>query len=225
MAVGNFFKGLAKYNPLTGVQYAIGSSLSKKAKSNNQKAMDDAAAASARDFAQVRALTAQRPGFKSSLDSPEFNQYKAFAAGGANPLFDAQRSKVQDAGRRAIEDQDASLGGATANAYSGLAMGGGLSSGARERVGMGGLTENIFAKQKLRQGTSDQLADTGLAEAQARLDAQKGVADAVTRENQSQNEFNMNAYKENLGAETGLIKSQQERELAAKNRKKFLGIF
>jgi hypothetical protein len=195
-------------------------------KIRDQRAKAQAKAASTRDERLIRDLRAQRPTFQSTLTSPEFEQQRAFAFGNEeSPVFAAQRARIQTQGNQALDDLTADQAGQQANAYSQLAMGGGLSSGARERVASQGLESNLFARQRSRAGASDQLSQAGLEEARSRMALQTGIADARAKDLAQQNEFNMNAYQEMLGSETALAKARAERDVAARNRKRVLGIF
>jgi hypothetical protein len=223
--LGTVAKGLAKATPI-GLAVQGGKAIARGRKARDQRAIQQANAQSSRDERLIRDLRSQRPTFQSTLTSPEFEQQRAFAfSNQESPVFAAQRARIETQGRQALDDLSADQAGQQANAYSQLAMGGGLSSGARERVASQGLESNLAARQRARSGTSDQLAQAGLEEARQRMALQTGIADARAKDIAQQNEFNMNAYQEMLGSETALAKARSERDIAAKNRKRFLGIF
>jgi len=180
-----------------------------------EQAKKDAIAAAE---APVRKLLAEAPKYQSTLNTPEFERLRAEAFGtGPLAAYEAARQQARLQSQRAIEDQSREGASAVQNAYSQLAMGGGLSSGARERIASGGGRQSIFARQGLRGTEMTSLADLGTKEAAERMAGQKSITDALTAEKQRQNDFAQKSYELRAQVEGGLAKSQAERQIAETN--------
>lgn len=166
----------------------------------------------------IRKLLQQAPKYQSTLGTPEFERLRAEAFGtGPLAAYEAARQQARLQAQRAIENQSAEGASAVQNAYSQLAMGGGLSSGARERVASGGTRSSILARQGLRGTEMSAMADLGTKEASERISGQKSITDALTAEKQRQNEFAQKNYELKAQVEGGLAKSRAERQIAESN--------
>lgn len=166
----------------------------------------------------IRKLLQQAPKYQSTLGTPEFERLRAEAFGtGPLAAYEAARQQARLQSQRAIENQSTEGASAVQNAYSQLAMGGGLSSGARERIASGGGRQSILARQGLRSTEMNSLADLGTKEAAERISGQKSVTDALTAEKQRQNEFAQKNYELKAQVEGGLAKSRAERQIAESN--------
>lgn len=158
------------------------------------------------------------PKYTDSLRSRDFQNLKSQAFGlGPLEQFEIQRGTLRDAFGRSMEGQDATLNQAINNAYSQLAMGGGLSGGQRERIAIGGATDNLRAKQGLRQNQTQSLRDIGMAEAAEKLGLQKTVLDAETQENMRKQQMEMDQWKLRAETQAGIQKSETDRAIAASN--------
>lgn len=164
---------------------------------------------------KVRDILAKAPQYSNSLDFSEFNNLKNQAFG-SGPLdaFERQRQLEKTEAQRALENQTSEGASQVQNAYSQLAQGG-LSSGARERVGMGGAQSNIFARQGLRNQDILSNLDINAREGTARSSMQDQITKAITAENNRKADAEMNAYKLKAETEAGLAKATAERAAAA----------
>lgn len=199
-----------------------------------QQASDDAAL---RGF--LKQYTTQDLG--NTLGSDEFRRMREFAFSGAeDPVFAAQRAAAGTAaeaqrGRTradalaALQAQDRSLAGQTANAYSQLAMGGGLSSGSRERIASGAANQNLLARQGLRGeemrgltsiGTAEQgaLGELGVAEAKARQEQQARITDALAKEEARKVQLRQDILNKKLETEGALLKAKRETAISEQNK-------
>lgn len=195
------------------------------------------------DDASVKALLRQytRQDLGNTLGSDEFRKMREFAFSGAeDPVFAAQRASAGQAAEAqrartradalaALQGQDRSLAGQTANAYSQLAMGGGLSSGSRERVAAGAANQNLMARQNLRGeemrgltsiGTAEQgaLGELGVAEAKARQDQQARITDALAKEEARKVQLRQDILGKKLETEGALLKAKREMAIAEQNK-------
>lgn len=166
----------------------------------------------------VRRLLAEAPQYQSTLETPEFERLRGEAFGeGPLSVYEAARKQARLQSQRAIEDQSREGASAVQNAYSQLAMGGGLSSGARERIASGGGRQSILARQGLRGTEMTSLADIGTKEAAEKLAGQKSITDALTAERQRKNDFAQKNYELRAQVEGGLAKSAAEKQIAETN--------
>lgn len=192
---------------------------SSKKLSKTDQALADVAAGYESDRSSLMGLLRGLPQYKSSFGS-EFEQLRGQAFGqGPLDLYEKQREASRMEQMRALEGQSASQAGQIANAYSQLGMGGGLSSGARERIASGGATSGLFDRQRLRAQGMQNLAGIGTAEAGARMDMQRQVADAITAENQRKQQFEFDRAREIAQAQAGLLKGRREQEIAIRSKK------
>ncbi len=181
----------------------------------------------------------QDPG--NTIGSAEFGKIRDFAFSNAeDPVFaaqrgaagtaaEAQRARTRADALAALQGQDRSLAGQTANAYSQLAMGGGLSSGSRERIAAGAANQNLMARQNLRGeemrgltsiGTAEQgaLGELGVAEAKARQDAQMRVTDALAKEEARRVQLRQDILGKKLETEGALLKAKRETAISEQNK-------
>jgi hypothetical protein len=166
----------------------------------------------------IEATIAERPDRIDTTASDEFQKMREMAFGGAeNPYYAAQRAKAGLDQGFAIDDLSASSLGAQQNAYSQLAQSGGLSGGARERIGADSIASAMKGRQGLRAQGMKNLADIGIAEEGTRATQQTGVTDALMKETGAQNAYNTDVYNQNNQFRMSQLKSEQERAIAAKN--------
>jgi hypothetical protein len=195
------------------------------------------------DDAAVQSLLGQyvNQDLGNTLGSAEFGKIRQFAFSGTeDPVFaaqrgaagtaaEAQRARTRADALAALQGQDRSLAGQTANAYSQLAMGGGLSSGSRERIAAGAANQNLMARQNLRGeemrgltsiGTAEQgaLGELGVAEAKARQDAQMRVTDALAKEEARRVQLRQDILGKKLETEGALLKAKRETAISEQNK-------
>jgi len=172
------------------------------------------------DSANIMGLLRGLPQYKSSLATPEFEQLKSQAFGtGPLDLYERQREAQGMQLQRGIEGQTAAQQGQLANAYSQLAMGGGLSSGARERIGLGGVQQGLLDRQRLRAQNMSDLSNLGISEAGTRMDMQRSITDQLTGERSRQQQFEMDRARQIAEAQAGLLKGRREQEAAIFSKK------
>jgi hypothetical protein len=128
-------------------------------KTEGDKAREAAAASEADYAAKARELLKGLPGYETTLKGPEWEQYYGEAMGtGPLAAYEAMRKqeearKLAEEGRlgMALQDElqnvDVNQSNQLANAYSNLAMTGGLRGGARERIGAGSLEQAMAQRQ------------------------------------------------------------------------------
>lgn len=210
---GGMQQGSAESNPFTVVQQnpytadiaGLNKKIKKAAGINSERQL-------------IEDTIAERPDHISTTASDEFQKMRDMAfGGGENPYFAAQRAKAGLDQGFAIDDLSASSQGAMQNAYSQLAQSGGLSSGARERIGADSMVAAMKGRQGLRAQGMKNLADIGIAEEGTRAQQQAGVTDAIGKEAGAQNAYNSDAYNQNNTFRMSQLKSEQERAIAAKN--------
>lgn len=166
----------------------------------------------------------QLPGYEDSLlGNKEFQGLQEFAAGGKSALFDSQRERIGLETQSNLEEADRLAAGAQENAYNQLAQGGGLSSGSRERVAQSGLESRLLGRQGTRATGQKLLTDLGVAEAQARMEAQKGVASTLQQEAQRRQQFMQDQAKMRVDATLAQQKAASERQITAANQGCFIG--
>lgn len=161
-------------------------------------------------------LSAQRPGYSFAYGSPEFQSLRSqLSSGGPLETFEKARGLLDLKSRQNIDRQTADLAGQQAGAYSQLAMGGGLSSGARERIAQGGLLGNIQARQALRGETQSQYADLAGREAQEKLALQQQIANIAAQEEQRRQQMEMERWKTEMETRAAIEKSRQQAQATA----------
>lgn len=155
---------------------------------------------------EIQGVQMNLPEYENALDYKEFNTLRdqAFSddpIAQYEILRDKLHSGEQDGMTRIdqslqdeLETADVMGAGQLQNAYNSMAMGGGLSSGARERLQAGSLEERLRARQgqRLQSGrerfelgaqTRQNLFDVGANEAGYRGDLQKQVTEGIGQEN------------------------------------------
>jgi len=168
-------------------------------------------------MANLKDILAQNPEYQSILSSPEQDQMKKYAFGTDQS---AQFKKAQELlglnTQQGLEDQAQAGAGQAANAYSQLAMGGGLSSGARERVGQGVADANLLASQGVRRQGQQGLLDLSKTEEQQRAQRQGEIANAQQADVRGKNEAAQSAFQNKLLG-TQAIESGRETAYAGSN--------
>lgn len=157
-------------------------------------------------------LLAQNPEYISELSSPEAQQMKKYAFGtDQSEQFKKAQELLALQQQQALEDQATAAGGQQANAYSQLAMGGGLSSGARERVAAGLGDQNLLASQGIRRQGQTGLLDLSKTEEAQRAQRQGEILSAQQKDIAGKNAANQAAYQNKLQGQMALeaAKSQE----------------
>jgi hypothetical protein len=228
----------------------LGGGVASKVEHNNNKAVAQKNAVNdarffdraTQDETKIRSLFAQQPTRRSILDTNEAKGLQSEAYG-TNPLaeYEAMRGQARSAAAAGatrlgdqlndeLSDQAISGAGARDNAYSALAMGGGLSSGARERVASGGLQSQMMGAQAARMANkralfdNQQKLDEGLLglsgqEATTRRGMQNQYLGMQGNDIAQGNQFNQDQFNKNLDMESGFLKSRGEYDIARMNRK------
>jgi len=190
----------------------------------------------------LRKLMKAQPAYESLLKSSAAQDLQK-SAYGTDPLaeFQAQRAQAQAAAEQGklkigqqlhdeLQDQSIAQAGQTANAYSQLAMGGGLSSGARERVASGGLESNLYAAQAARldnqralqeqQSTLDQgLLGITAKEGETRRGLQNSYLDLQKQDTAGINSYKQDQWAKRADLESGILKSRSEERIAKNNQR------
>lgn len=135
-----------------------------------------------------------------------FDQFKEFATSTTeSPWAIAARQKLGVEESRRKGDIIAQSQGATAQAQSNLAMRGGLSSGARERIQAGGARDVLFGRQNLSGEALRGGVDIGLRDAAAK----QGALGDLTRLGTGISEFNVG---QETGAQAGNIQTMLDEQ-------------
>jgi hypothetical protein len=178
------------------------------------------------------------PKYASAMQSPEFSQFKSEAYG-TGPLaeYDAMRKQAKlaaEQGRTRLGQQltdemgnlSLNQAGQTANAYSQLAQGGGLSSGARERIAGSMGQQSMAARQAARlqsqrqgQDLESQLAqgeqDLLAKESAARRGMQNTYMDMLAKDVAAKSAFDQSMYGKRADVEAGLAKARMDATMNA----------
>lgn len=172
-----------------------------------------------RTRAEVTAALAERPEYQSMLTSPEFAQQNQFAFGDESTKgFLMQRAREQQNLQDALQAQAQGQGGQLANAYSQLAMGGGLGSGARERIAAGGAQSGLLARQGLRSQAAKNLMDLGISEEGQRFQTRGGILESQMRDISNKNTAAQEAWKTKAQTLAGLGTAEQQGGIALATR-------
>jgi len=167
---------------------------------------------------QIRNLVASGPEFQSSLNFAEFDKFKDFAYGTEDSPYAAlQRQRIADQTSQGLDQAAADSSGAMSNIYSQLAMGGGLSGGARERMAGNSIYQDLAARQNVRRQGVEGERDLDQAQNQQRMTAQERFLDAQRSEKQAQRQFELDKWQQQTATEAALQKAAAEREIAAAN--------
>ena len=175
-----------------------------------------------RTESKLEGLLQQKPGYNFSYGSNEFNDLrKQVASGGPLEHFQQARQLLKQKAGQNLDRQTSDRAGQQATAFSQLAMGGGLSSGARERVAQGGLQGNLMARQKLRGETQNQFAEIGGMEAKEKLGLQQKIADIAAKEDQRRQQMAQDRWKVEMETRASLEKSRQQANATASSNSCF----
>jgi hypothetical protein len=167
----------------------------------------------------MRDLARSAPKYQSSIAFDEFNKLKDYAYNTedspyAKMLREQAMARTSQGVDKASLDAQAQLG----NVYSQLAMGGGLSSGARERLAGDVGAQALMARQNVRQAGDEAQREIGLNEAKAKLGAQEKVLSAIEADRRAQAQYDFDRWKQQVETEAAILKSQTERDVARANR-------
>jgi hypothetical protein len=173
----------------------------------------------AKTRAELNAALAERPEYKTITGSPEFAQQKQYAFGDESSKgFLMQRAREQQNLMDALQSQTQAQGGQTANAYSQLAMGGGLSGGARERIAANAAQSGLLGRQQLRSQGAKNLADLGIAEEGQRFQTRGGILQSQMQDIGNQNQFAQEAWKTKAQTLAGFGQGEQQQTAALAGR-------
>ncbi len=168
--------------------------------------------------ARLATLFSQRPQYGSINANPEFDDMKKYAFGSdSSKSFLLRKDELQKQLTQQLEDSDVSQSGATANAYSQLAMDGGLASGARERVAAGAADQTLLSKQGLRRQTTMGNVELGKAEEGQRYTRQSELQSAMQKDAELRNNDTQAAFQQRLAAEMGVDKATEMKLTGAQN--------
>ena len=163
-------------------------------------------------------LLKTKPKYRSGIANPEFEKLRAFSSSTSDsPYFSMLKDQQAQRSNQQVQGVDASSQGQLSNAYSNLAMGGGLSSGSRERLAGDASMSSLAARQQARQAGSDAMSGLGLEQEKQRMGAQESVLNALSGEAGRQSGFEQEQWKTGVDAQQALKKSQAERDVAASN--------
>jgi len=180
----------------------------------------------AKNRAALNAQMKAAPKYRSFTDTDDFKKLKGYADGPEQSAY-SQLAKQNAQARNAFEMDDVGAGvqQQANNAYSNLAMGGGLSSGARERIGSDVGSRGLMDRQLASRQGAQQLADIDMSESQQKAKAQESVLSNVAQDTRGRADFEQRNYETNLNVTSAQMKADAERRAATAPKKKFLGIF
>jgi len=174
--------------------------------------------------ADLMGVLNQRPEYKSILGG-DFQKERDYAFGNeSSPGFLLQRQREDQNLQDALQAQTQTGLGQTANAYSQLAMNGGLSSGARERIAQQSANQGILARQQLRGQNARNLMDLGINEEGQRLQSRAGVLQAQMQDATNSNNFAQESWKTRANTLAGLSQAESQQSAALANRAKDNGM-
>ena len=160
-------------------------------------------------------LVRSQPKYQSPLQSTEFKDINKFAFGtGDLATTKLQRKQADLETQRGLEGLSRDQAGQQANAYTQLATGGGLSSGARERIAQGGASQGLFARQGLRASGAQNLANINLSQEQQRMQAKAGYLDAQAKDFAAKNSAAQDAWRLRADTYAGLEKAKEQTKAA-----------
>lgn len=183
-----------------------------------QQALADRNAKYEKERMDMDSILAQQPEFLSSLGSEEFGKFKEFAYGTEDSPYAkllkeraaAQTSQSLDTGARDMQGQLSSV-------YDQLAMGGGLSSGSRERVASDVGRSALMSRQGTRAEGVEAERGVDLNQADQRMKAQEGVLSALDRDTQARNAYQQDKFRLRAETQAAQRKAEAEREIAQAN--------
>jgi hypothetical protein len=168
--------------------------------------------------ADLLGVLAERPEYKSVLGA-DFKTQRDYAFGDAiDPGFLLQRGRENQNLSDALQASTRAQGGQTANAYSQLAMNGGLSSGARERIAAGGVANGLLARQGLRSQNARNLTDLSIAEEGQRFQTRGGILQGQIQDATNANNYAQDNWKTRANTLAGLSQGEQQQTAALANR-------
>jgi hypothetical protein len=201
-------------------------------KTDAEKAREDQSASERDAYDKTKALLEGLPQYQNALQGAEWE--KAYGeAYGSGPMAAYQFMRDQLAAQKANEEQrlaaslqdelqgvDIGRAGQLANAYGALSMGGGLSSGARERIGATGLEQAMGQRQAQRlqnqrsvfdlgARTQEQMLGIGSQEAGKRMEMQQAITKAKIDEELRRQKFEQERADKMVQFEADQLKSQQ----------------
>jgi hypothetical protein len=188
----------------------------KKVKQAQQRKAAQAAAAKREQDAQwaaresaMRKIVRSAPQYQSSINFREFRKLKDYAYNTedspyAKMLREQAMARTSQGVDKASLDAQAQLG----NVYSQLAMGGGLSSGARERLAGDVGSQALMARQNVRQAGDEAQREIGLNEAKAKLGAQEKVLSAIEADRRAKAQYDFDRWKQQAETEAAILKSR-----------------
>lgn len=189
------------------------------------------------DEDRLRDMFKKLPQYENALTLPEFAQLKNEAFGtGPIDIYEKMRAQQAEAqaneqGRlgqqlnQSLQNADQAQGGQLGNIYSTLAMGGGLSSGARERLGEEAMLGGMMQKQDIRganersvydllaKGRED-LLGIGTKEADYRMQGRDKYTQALIDERKRKQDYNLNRANQGLGIEAGFAQARSQERIA-----------
>lgn len=176
-------------------------------------------AQSERARSDLMGVLAQRPEYQSAVTGPEFDQLKNYAFGAeSSPGFMLQRQREGQNLTDALGAGAQAEAGTNANAYSNLAMGGGLSGGARERIAGGSAVQSLLGRQAARGQSAKNLTDLGISEEGQRFQTRGSVSDALMQDKIRANSATQDAWKTKAQTIAGLNQAEGQQAAALATR-------
>lgn len=186
---------------------------------------------------KARELLKNLPQYQDSLKGKEWEQAYGEAYGtGPMAAYEALRkgatereANEQQRLAAALQDElqgvDVGRAGQLVNAYGGLAMGGGLSSGARERLGASSLESAMGQRQAQRlqsqrslfdlgAKTREQMLGIGAEEAKTRMGMQEAIVKAKQAEELRRQQMEMERANKMADFEASQLAAQQQQQIA-----------
>jgi hypothetical protein len=203
----------------------------------------DGYAKSFKEEEKLNQLLKSRPAFKSITGEKEYKQIADQAYGtGDLPQYALLKQQAEQAAAEGktglaqqlndeLQNQSIAGGGAQANAYSQLAMGGGLSGGARERIAASGAEDQMRQAQSARltemrgqMGLEAKkqagLLDIGAKGAEARAGMQQRLLDTRASDLGSERAAAESAYQKEVDLQAAKAKAQKEQDIADEAKRK-----
>lgn len=175
--------------------------------------------------ADLMGVLAERPDYKTVIGSPEWQKMTSYAFGTEeDPGFAMQRQREAGNLSDALQQSTVGQAGQQANAYSQLAMNGGLSSGARERIAGGGAVSGLLARQGLRGQNAKNLMDIGIAEEGQRFGAKQGVLQGQMTDATNANNYAQQNWQTRANTIAGLSQAEGQQTAALATRQKDNGM-
>lgn len=186
---------------------------------------------------KLNSLIENRPGYSSITGTDEYKNLSGLAnSQGDLPQYALLKQQAEAAAAAGntklaqqlndeLQNQAISGAGAQTNAYSALAEGGGLSSGARERIASTGADNQLFAAQKARlennRGVNDintnlqtGLLDLGAKSAAEKMGLQSSLLGTRAADLGGQNALTQSQYNQGIDIAAARAKAQKEQDAA-----------